>query len=496
MRCIPEAICGMDSDVLLSYPTIKYVRILDARLGLFKYAVSLMIVLYIGVYQLWYEGLYLEQLGVTGAVRFTLQQPTMNGCDPTDRGCKNAFSDTESLRYCAQSAGAEGEYTGSVWPCEFYENIGTQIVMDKSIAAASRITQYEQELVCSATQGEGGVSDCPFVYNLTRGEQAEKTTYVVDAERFTVLIDHSVLADSADAAVNKALQAASSQIKGRLYVANNDALCAEFQHSAKVDYRGEQGSLKRGTAPCYIAPNTTSKNLDYFSIDVLMRAADKSLDSVNYVDPVEGPLTYRYTGVTMLLQITYSNFRGNFKGLGDIAYYYTPMLVSGSSYKYYQPQYTGPSQNRSVTNSYRSTRTLNNMHGTFIEAVQGGSLYTWSFNNLLIQLTTSLTLFAVATVITDFVAIYLMPDHETYEKYKYEVTEDFSDRRDRAATLAEGSQGGGGGGGGASGGGRHSKRGDALVAPPQAPLLDEDLGHLAGGGGGRSGGADYGDEIV
>lgn len=45
------------------------------------------------------------------------------------------------------------------------------------------------------------------------------------------------------------------------------------------------------------------------------------------------------------------------------------------------------------------------MHGIFIEAVQGGSLYHLSFTNLLIQLTTSLTLFAMATVVTDFVAM-------------------------------------------------------------------------------------------
>ena len=140
MPCIPETVCGTDSDLLFSYPTIKYVRILDARLGLFKYAVTLLIIVYIGIYQLWYSGLYLEQNGVTGAVRFTLQQPTVNSCDPTDRGCKNEFSSILSLPYCEQAAGGAGAYDGSVWPCEFYENIGTQVVMDKSILMTTRFT--------------------------------------------------------------------------------------------------------------------------------------------------------------------------------------------------------------------------------------------------------------------------------------------------------------------------------------------------------------------
>ena len=81
---------------------------------------------------------------------------------------------------------------------------------------------------------------------------------------------------------------------GTLYVAQNDALCAEFKDSATADPRGEEGTGVK-TAPCYIAPNTTSKGLDYFSVDVLMRAAGKKgnngLDTINYSDE-----TYRETG--------------------------------------------------------------------------------------------------------------------------------------------------------------------------------------------------------
>jgi hypothetical protein len=43
-------------------------------------------------------------------------------------------------------------------------------------------------------------------------------------------------------------------------------------------------------------------------------------------------------------------------------------------------------------------------------------LREFNFNTLLIQLTTSLTLLAAATVITDLVALYLLPDSEVYEK--------------------------------------------------------------------------------
>lgn len=402
MVCIPETICGRESDLLFSYPTLKYVRILDARLGFFKHLLTLSILIYIGVWQLWGECRYLEEGGVTGAVRMTLQQPTKGGCNPTLINCKNDFQSIETLSYCKQS---NITYEGNKWSCQFYENVGAQVVMSNTILAGSRITQYQQTLVCNSTTSD----TCPFIYNLTEGQKSKKTWYVADAERFTVLVDHSVMSDSAKSEIlgYSSLQAGSASMKGRLFVEKNNALCKEFRHSATTDYRGELG--KTNKAPCYIAPNVTSKNLDYFTIDVLMRAADKNLDAVNY----DGQ-TYRETGVTMLLQIVYSNFRGNFKGKGSIQYYYKPRLVTRSSYNYYSPEYS----------DYRSLRTLNNIHGVFIEAIQGGSLYTWSFNNLLIQLTTSLTLFAVATVVTDFVALYIMPEHGVYEKYIYEETKE------------------------------------------------------------------------
>ena len=54
--------------------------------------------------------------------------------------------------------------------------------------------------------------------------------------------------------------------------------------------------------------------LDYFSLDVLLAAADASLDDVNYNGE-----TYRETGASLILEINYENFRG-WTGLGSIFY--------------------------------------------------------------------------------------------------------------------------------------------------------------------------------
>ena len=82
-----------------------------------------------------------------------------------------------------------------------------------------------------------------------------------------------------------------------------------------------------------------------------------------------------------------------------------------------------------VYETYRTSRHLLNQHGIYVEAVQGGELRGFSFNALLIQLTTSLTLFATAKVLTDFLAVYLLPDRRHYAGYMYEQTPDFGDLR-------------------------------------------------------------------
>ena len=95
MGCLPNTLFGHDVDFLFAYPTVKIVKIQDARLGLIRYFLTLLVACYIGVVQLWKEGGYLEFEKVSGVARFSLQQPTLNDCDPTDDNCLNQFSKLE-----------------------------------------------------------------------------------------------------------------------------------------------------------------------------------------------------------------------------------------------------------------------------------------------------------------------------------------------------------------------------------------------------------------
>ena len=113
MGLLPETVFGRDIDDVFSYPTIKYVNIRDRRLGLVKWVLTLITILYVVLYSLWYNGLYLESSPLTGACRFTLQQPTVGDCDPTKPGCENDYGRPADAHYCAQSTAA---YDGNKSP--------------------------------------------------------------------------------------------------------------------------------------------------------------------------------------------------------------------------------------------------------------------------------------------------------------------------------------------------------------------------------------------
>ena len=174
------------------------------------------------------------------------------------------------------------------------------------------------------------------------------------------------------------IQGTSSKLDGTLLSQHSDHLCKEFDGMTEP-----RGGYRTHSAPCYILPNQTATGLDYFSLDVLLRAAGTSLEAINYAGQ-----TYRETGMLIQLRITYANFR-NWHGSGPIFYYYEPHVVKHSTYKAYDSVYSGPATD------YRSGRTLIDKHGVQLISIQGGSVRKFDFLNLLIVLTTSLTLLAV-----------------------------------------------------------------------------------------------------
>jgi hypothetical protein len=393
---------GFDTDYFFRYPTVKFVEIQDRRLGMLKYFLTFLIVLYVSIIQLWKNGGYLDQEKVSGVQRFTLQQPTVDNCSPSDDWCSNSFSNVEDLPYCNQSSLPYP--SGLKATCQYYENVGVQNIFESSIAVATRIVETHEELVCDYTYQ----TSCPRVYSPNTAIPTS-IYYPVDIERFTVLFDTSVFATSLG--VGGEGRGESANMMGMVFVERNNVLCSSDASAVKsFGYKDYTNA-----APCYILPNQTKASLDYFSIDMLLQAADTSLDATSELTGN----TYRYDGATLIIEVSYTNNR-SWKGVSnDITYTYTPRLLGYTSFKIYDPVYTGNSSN------YRSKRTLLNKHSLKIDLVLTGNLYAFSFQMLLVSLTTSLTLLAMASVLTDYIALYLLPDKKRYNDAKYELTEDF-----------------------------------------------------------------------
>ena len=396
---------------LCSYETVKVVAIRDKRLASLRYLFVVVILAYVIIFELLGSGGFLQKSSTVGVVRFSLQQPTKSDCDPSDRHCDNDFAPLNDLPYC-QQCGSNASYAGNVYPCEIYESINAQIVSEKSIVVITRASVTNQTLICGAD-----AMSCLRTYS---DQSVEHTFYTAQSERFTVLFDHAVTASqicSGHSQLHYSCSAESSRYSGRLLSKDSDLCRLEHQNGRSfVSYRGKQ---ETGTSPCYIEPSTTSAGQDYFTLDLLLKAAGVDIDDCNggpsdNMDNTGTCQTYRDTGATMLLNIFWTDF-APYRGLVQPGYYYAPQLIAGSSFKQYVPFY----------DRYRSQRTLLNAHGIKIAVLLGGEFHRFDMLSFLITITTAVGLLAVATTIVDLLMLYVLPEKGRYQEAKYESTEEF-----------------------------------------------------------------------
>jgi ATP P2X receptor len=421
--------------MILSYETVKYASIKDSRLGLLRYTLVGAILIYVVVFELWAFGGYLASVPIHGALRCSLQQPTEGDCDPfNDPDCRNRFTPVNELFYCRQSLNSSSSgqaYPGNVYPCQIYEAINAQVIGETSITVMTRAKTMSQTLVCGDHLDVHGVTTCPHTYETTTTIEPQSSDalvepfYIAESEAFTILFDHAVTAagmcqvDSRQGG-GYACSASSSSFHGRFY-SNNPNLCAEYDRYHQSSFQSRTGHHRVGTAPCYLEPNQTKTHLDYFSLDVLLRASgiasldecvDSTIENVARVKNGTTCQTYREAGATLLLTIDWSDFL-SYHGMVEPFYSYRVQIVS-LSYKTSIPYYQ----------SYRQSRTLLTAHGVRITVSMAGEFHHFEWMSFLITITTALGLLAVATTVVDSFMLYVLPEKGQYTKAKYEATSD------------------------------------------------------------------------
>jgi hypothetical protein len=397
----------LPTSLFSSYETVKYAHIQDARLGMTRWILLVGITLYVVVIEMLQMGGYLESDPVVGVVRFSLQQPTLNNCDPAAPNCANAFAPLTTLNYCQQSHQA---YNGTMYPCEIYEAVNAQVLRETSVVVWTRATTYNQSLICDGSMDKG--ITCPRTYQNNQHDDGSIPSpfYIAQSEAFTILLEHAVTA-SKICEHNPDHYSCSAQAKdyrGRLFIATDGELC-KAESFKNNSYATARSATLQSSAPCFIGANRTVKDQDFFSLDVLLQAAGVSLDDC--VDNGDTCTTYRESGATLLLKVVWNDFRP-YRGLVEPFYYYAPQLI-GTSYKESLPFYE----------SYRSSRVLLRAHGIKVAVLVSGNFHQFHLLSFLITLTTALGLLAVATTVVDSLMLYVLPEKERYQQVKYETVQ-------------------------------------------------------------------------
>merc|ERR1712187_916069 len=117
----------------------------------------------------------------------------------------------------------------------------------------------------------------------------------------------------------------------------------------------------------------------------------------------------------MGLVIEYSNTEF-WKGLTSTRYVYTPSILMGTTYK----------TTAEVSTQYPGSRVKKDIHGILFQVQPGGQLAVFDFTQLLLQLTTSLTLLAMAAVGVNILAQYVLRNRHFYNEALFDRTVDFS----------------------------------------------------------------------
>jgi hypothetical protein len=417
LSCCRPSAWNLDIDDVFAYSSAKRVRIRDHRLGLLYYLFLLGVVAYIGVYTLAYNLAYLQFAEPEGMVTFSLQAPTVGGCNPSKPSCRDKFTDSTQLKYCCQPNCTADPLEHGACKCGFSPTKNLEcIFVDGETASQEFRSSIFIETRRSASRETRNAScgatstQCDHLWIV----DSTTSSYVNSLDQFTLSVDHI-------AVVPREFYKKSRDIQGFLYVATQDdsirqnELCKS--RNGVVD---PYSDVLKPTAPCYIKPTEAdaSYKLDIFTIDELITAGGTlfGLD-----EPAASETkSIRYAGMRLIMSVYYMNTRP-WRGITDTRYYYVASAMTKSSYglKTVQDDPVVPGQPQTRTSLHR--------HGILVQANVDGKIGSFFFNNLIVQLAASAAMLSVAVVVVDILATNFLKYRQYYSHHMFEDTPDFSD---------------------------------------------------------------------
>jgi len=448
---VPETYRGYKLDRLLAYNTPRFVSIEDRRLGCMYYVLTSLVVAWVVGFQILYGNEHYKLWDVLGESRITIQQPTVNGCNPRSNDCQDKVRPRRELPYCKEPHNAEGKLQHSS-TCGYFDMLeltpnGPGV---NSLFVPTRIDTSVQEFACWL-----GVSSCSKMW---RGVNQYPNTFVAGIEDYTLLFRSSYMRKGirghSESHVGyyyrctdpsgKVLR--TDPCEGKLSLEEIKCLpglqCGRKTRSPppmRKDGLLQIGNLRprrfnsRGIpSQSLLQPNSSGMmeqgvgqseegvyaipSGDVFTVRKLVELAGLDLDTS--LDEHGTPLRVRGTAITVSIEFT--NIRPFGMISRDVEVGYAYRVVESPLGEVKEEVYG----TRQPSNAQR--RVMENRHGLMLTGKVTGSFGTFDVVYLLIMLTTSLALFGVAKTCVDFVALQLPSKHQMeFQRAKYAVHRPF-----------------------------------------------------------------------
>jgi len=348
----------------------------------------------------------------TGTVRFSVHQPTVGDCDPTSENCMDNWPAKSSLNYCCRDKckPAPDHGPGACrcpdrnfmnYDCLFYDGEQASVDQRFGVFITTRFRTEFQRKNASCI----GADTCAKFWDI----ESKMTNFVAGIDQFSVLVDHAAQVPE----IGFFQQA--RDIVGLLRIKGDgpkqQALC-----KGPWAWDSPFATHRANKAPCYIEASHPVKGSlqDVFLLSTLLTAASVDLDEASYAGSGHSA---RFEGMTMLLSIKWFNTAPWVGILGKPGYVYELDAMPKNAYGLHQTIWAPKEPNRTVISA----------HGILLQANILGEIGGFNFNGLLLQLTASMTLLAVASFAVNFLATSVLKYKDYYNHAMTDLTADFSD---------------------------------------------------------------------
>jgi len=386
-----EACFGKDWDELLSYNTPKIVRVRDRRLGIPYYLAMATIFIYV-CYQVIANQRYLEKESPGGgSIRTTLEIPDINTPDyePVPMGNKLVKWLYWNPVQTVYPAGQDG--------CLF---ITTRVTVRNTVFSNDKSSLDE----CNPSAPTS--RKCRIKTSST-----SEVYYVADIEDMTIMVEHTIRGNLLHITnVNKNLY-------GELLNKDDNVVWRFYPQEYKKYDKSTNYTIRESHIPG-----------DIFSVGTLLKAVDVSLDDIN-----NGDEPYRYSGCVIVVIIEYNNDKD------EIQYKYKPSLITNAEMKILELVANSNHVSSKLFSKLSIDNTINdslgryefNRHGIEIKFVQLGEIGQFEFIALCMSLVASIAMLSIASKVVESLMLYVLPEKLYYRSTKFEVSDDFSDIREK-----------------------------------------------------------------